>query len=347
MRLKEHLAHSLKLQPTPSPWPRMILSALSVGLPLLTGLALDDLQSAMYGSLFGFILILNDHFGPIERRILHLLTTYGFLLSGFLAGVMLADTPLLLMAGLFLMAFLLGKAKGMGLELERMLLFTTLQFLTASQSPGLKEAFIKPIFYSSISLTNYIFCLWLVYLVLKHAPNFQKSKRLEFKEAWKKKESNRYALTLAIMSCVGLWVALYFHIERGYWIVGTILIVMMPDRYQSLYKSFQRLLGTFIGVVIASLLMTTGKDPWVLVGFCTFAAFFAPLGLIKNYWLGNVFIASLILFFLEISNIHPHTGNFDIAVMRLIDIGLGCMLGIMGTFFAFPKIFKWRRIKND
>jgi uncharacterized membrane protein YccC len=338
MRLKHHLSQSLQLQPMPSPWPRMILSGLAVGLPLLVGWKRHELQIAIFGSLFGFIMILNDHFGPLSRRILHLITAWLFIITGVVVGMLLSSNMYLLMVAVFFMAYMLGKSKGLGLELERMLLFTTLQLMAASQQPEIKAHYIQAFFYSSFSLLSYLVCLCLVYLVMKHKPNFQKSKRQELKEAFSRKETNRYAITMAIMSCLGLWFAQYLHVERGYWVVGTILIVMMPDRYQSLYKSFQRLLGTLIGVIIASLLIKLGKDPLVLILLCSFAAFMTPYGQIKNYWLANVFIAGLILYFLEISNYQPHHGDFDLAILRLTDIGLGCLLGIIGTLIAFPDL---------
>lgn len=340
MHLKHHLSKSLQLQPTPSPWPRMILSALSVSLPLIVGFNRGELRIAIFGALFGFIMILNDHFGPLGKRVIHLITAYIFIITGYLIGMLLNEYYWLLMIALFSMSFLVGKSKGLGLELERMLLFTTLQLLAASQLPEIKTHYVLAFFYSTFSLFSYIVCLFLVYLILKHKTNFQKSKRQEFREALNRKDNNRYAITLACMTCLGLWLAQFLHMERGYWVVGTILLVMMPDRYQSLYRSFQRILGTLIGVILASLMMKLGKNPMILISFCTFAAFMTPYGQIKNYWLSNVFIAGLILFFLEISNFKPHHGDFDLAFLRLADIGLGCLLGSLGTIIAFPELFK-------
>jgi uncharacterized membrane protein YccC len=343
MQLKHHLAKSLQLQPLPSPWPRMILCSLSVTLPLVVGLIRQELQMASFGAFFGFMLILNDHFGPLGKRLIHLLTAYCFIISGFLTGILLSDHQWLIMITLFIMTFLLGKSKGLGLELERMLLFATLQLLGASQTPEIKSIYMQSFFYSLFSLACYIFNLCLVFLLMRHKTNFQKSKRQEFREALTKKETNRYALTMAVTACVGLTVAKFFHMERGYWVVGTIIIVMMPDHYQSLYKSFQRGLGTLIGVLGASLLMMFGKDPIILISFCAFAAFMTPYGQIKNYWVANVFIAGLILFFLEISKVAPGHGNFDLAIIRFIDIGLGCLIGIIGTLIAFPQILRHKK----
>lgn len=347
MHLKQHLSESLHLENTPSPWPRMVLSALSVSFPLIVGYARNDLSSAIYGALFGFIMILNDHFGPLKKRIFHLLVAYFFMISGFLLGILFASQVGLLIVGLFCFAFIIGKSKGFGFELERLLLFTTLQFLTASQTPHLHENFFPPMMYASLSLINYFFCLCLVYLLMKHEPNFApKSKRQLWREMMQKKGTNRYAFILASTACVGFSLAQYLNVERGYWVVGTILIVMMPSHRESFYKSFQRLFGTLLGVIIASLLIKVGRDPLILIPFCTLAAFFAPSGLMKNYWLGNLFIASLILFLLEISSNTHHRGDFDLAFLRLADIGMGCFLGIIGTVIAFPGMFKSDMFKS-
>ena len=337
MRLKEHLSHSLQLQPLPKPWPRMILCALSVTLPLIVGFYRQELRVAITGALFGFIMILNDHFGPLGKRTIHLITAFIFIITGFLLGMLLNDHQWLLLIALFASSYLLGKSKGFGLELERMLLFSTLQLLAASQTPDVKLYYMKALFYTSFSLCSYLVCLSMVFLIIKHPPMPQKSKRQELREALGKQESNRYALTMACMACLGLWIAQLLHVERGYWVVGTILIVMMPDRYQSHYRSFQRILGTMIGVVIASLMMKLGKDPVILISFCALAAFMTPYGQIKNYWVANVFIAALIMFFLEISASIPHVGEWDLAIMRIVDIGVGCLLGSLGTIIATPK----------
>ena len=340
MSLKHHISETLKLAPAPSPWPRMILCALSVTLPLIAGYLRQDQASAIYGALFAFTMILNDHFGPLKNRVLHLLSVFFFLACAFAFGLLISGSLPLVMISLFIMAFILGKSKGLGLELERLLLTSTFQLLTASQTPGLREHFLKPVAYASVSLLNYIVCLVLVFLVMRHAPNFQKSKRLELLEAIKKKDSIRYAFTLATISCLGLFLAHYFNLERGHWMVGTILIVMMPNKTLSFQRSFQRIFGTLLGGLIASLIIHFTDGPIWTITFCAVAAFLAPLGLIKNYWLGNTFIAAFILLFLDFGHPAPTDSDFQYAMVRLTDIALGCLVGAIGTLIAFPDSLK-------
>jgi hypothetical protein len=345
MRLSDHLKESLKLEAKPSPWPRMWLAGLSVGLPLLIGWWRAELHQAIFGSLFGFIMILNDHFGPFLRRVRHLLTAGTFILSGLFIGVLLQGQIELFLVVLFTLSILLGKAKGHGVELERMLLFTILQILAAAQNPHLVGNLLVPVKYGIISGGNYLVCLGVVYYFYRHKPNFQRSKWKSFKTMWRR-DSNRYALVMAVTASLGFSLAYQLNVERGYWVVGTILIVMMPDRYQGLYKSFQRLFGTLIGALLASSLMIMTENYLILIGLCTLAAFLAPYGLIKNYWLGNIFICGLILFLLDISMYQGRVQDFDLAILRLSDIAIGCLLGMLGTMAAFPgKRYKHRGMK--
>lgn len=338
MGIKDHISQSLKLSPAPSPWPRMFLCAFSVTLPLIVGYLRHDEPSAIYGALFAFTLILNDHFGPLKKRVIHLLTVFAFLASAFGLGLLIAGNLPLVMIALFIMAFILGKSKGLGLELERALLTSTFQLLAASQTPGLKEHFFKPVIYATFSLTNYIICLGLIYLVMRHTPNFQRSKREEFLEALRKKDTVKYAFTLATISCLSLFLAHYFKLERGHWMVGTVLIVMLPDKTLTFQRSFQRIVGTLLGGTIASIIIHYTDSPLLLISFSAVAAFLAPLGLIKNYWLGNTFIAAFILLFLEFGHHGPVVSDFQYAIVRLLDIGLGCMIGVLGTLIAHSKI---------
>jgi hypothetical protein len=338
MPYKEHLENTFKLNPAPTPIPRMVLCSLCTTLPLILGYILHQLPLAIFGGLFGLVLILNDHFGPLKQRIYHLIVTFIFLSLAFYVGAVVSSNNTLVALTLFLISFILGKSKDYGVELERLLLFMALQVLTASSSPEMKDQFWGLMLYCTFAFLNYIVCLTLVFLFSRHATEFMMSKRKTFKKIINQKQSTRFAFIFATTTTLGFILANALHISRGYWAVGTTLIIMVPNSTQSFYKSAQRLLGTFLGVVIAAFLVRFGHDPISLILFVLVAAYFAPLGLIRNYWVGNMYIAALILFLLEISSVN-HTGSFDLAVLRTLDIGLGCLLGIIGTFVNNPSIF--------
>lgn len=337
MPFKDHLDNTLKLATAPTPIPRMVLCSLCTTLPLILGYFSHQLPLSIFGGLFGFVLILNDHFGPYKKRIAHLSVTFVLLSLAFYVGAMISQNIPLTALSLFIMSFILGKAKDYGVELERLLLFMALQILTAAGSPTLAQHFPAILFYFFFAYINYLFCLTLLYFFLKSPEEFIQSKRKTLQKIFSQQHSTRFALIFAVTTTIGYLLANWLHIGRGYWVVGTTLIVMLPDTYKSFYKSIQRLLGTFLGVVAAAFLVQLGHDPLILILFVLVSAFFAPLGLLRNYWLGNIFIAALILFLLEISS--PDVkGSIDLAKLRTIDIALGCMMGIVGSLINDPSV---------
>lgn len=336
-KFKDHLDNTLKLTPVPTPVPRMVLCSLCTTLPLILGYFLHQLPLAIFGGLFGFVLILNDHFGPYKKRIAHLSVTFVLLSLAFYLGVMISQNIPLTAVSLFIISFILGKSKDYGVELERLLLFMSLQILTASGIPSLDAHIVGILSYSFFAFINYLLCLTLIYAYMKSPEEFIQSKRQTLQKIFSQEHSTRFALIFATTTTIGYLLANWLHIGRGYWVVGTTLIVMLPDTYKSFYKSIQRLLGTFLGVVAAAFLVQLGHDPLLLITFVLIAAFFAPLGLLRNYWLGNIFIAALILFLLEISS--PDVkGSIDLAKLRTIDIALGCMLGVIGSLINDPTV---------
>jgi MFS family permease len=337
MPFKDHLDNTLKLTPVQTPVPRMVLCSLCTTLPLILGYFLHQLPLSIFGGLFGFVLILNDHFGPYKKRIAHLTVTFIFLSLAFYLGAMISQNIPLTAISLFIISFILGKSKDYGVELERLLLFMALQILTASGSPSLAQHFPGILMYCFFAYINYLLCLTLVHFFLKSPEEFIHSKRETLQKIFLQKHSTRFALIFSITTTIGYLLANWMHIGRGYWVVGTTLIVMLPDTYKSFYKSIQRLLGTFLGVVAAAFLVQLGHDPILLIFFVLISAFFAPLGLLRNYWLGNIFIAALILFLLEISS--PDVkGSIDLAKLRTLDIALGCLLGVIGTLINDPSV---------
>jgi uncharacterized membrane protein YccC len=120
---------------------------------------------------------------------------------------------------------------------------------------------------------------------------------------------------------------------------------MIPDTIESLKRAFQRILGTILGVIIASWLTLVFPTTPALIIFAAIFSFFIPLGMFKNYWVGNVFIAGLIIIFLETSNIRPNP--IELSVMRITDISIGAFIGAMAILIwaAFEKV--WIKIKQN
>lgn len=149
----------------------------------------------------------------------------------------------------------------------------------------------------------------------------------------------------ALFSCVGYVVAKRLEFSHANWIVGTAIIVMLPDSYQSIYKSAQRVLGTTAGVLLAAAVLTYIHDPKLLIAFVFLMSFLMPHGLVKNYWVANIYIAAMILFFLEIAA--PQSiATHHLAYWRIVDIAIGCFIGVLAALVINPDILNKAFKKN-
>jgi uncharacterized membrane protein YccC len=328
--LKEHFENTIKLTPAPVPISHMVLCSITVIFPLIVGFNLNQLHFAIFGSLSALALSLNDHFGPLKKRITHLLITQVFLIAAFYLGAVLEGYYYLMGILIFSISFLLGKTKNHGVELERILVFSTLQILAASGIEGTHDIFPQILSYFILSLINYLLCLLLIQYFFQNRSELISSKRQIFTKVINQHESTRFALFFSFTVTAAYFLANYLHISRGYWVVGTTVLVMLPDSTQSFYKSAQRLIGTFLGVIIGAFFIQLNYSSTGLIFFCLMASSMTPLGLSRNYWIGNIFIAALVLFLLELSNPNP-LESIDLAILRVTDIAIGCLFGVLGT----------------
>jgi hypothetical protein len=339
MPFKEHLENTLRINPEPTPLFKMVLSALAITTPLIIGYINHQLFVSMFGALMGLVLYLNDHFGFLAVRLKHLAAAFILLLLSFYVGAFSFGNNYIIVGVLFILSFLVGKSKDFGIELERMMLFITLQFLTASSEPIFKIQIQPLMIYSLIAFLNYIFWASIIFSVSKHQVSPMISKRNTVKHIMTNNKSSYFPLVCAVFSCVGFMTAQFFKFSHANWIVGTALIVILPDSYQSIYKSAQRLVGTIAGVIIASAILTYIHDPKLLIVFVFLFSFLMPNGISKNYWVANIYIAALILLFLEIGapqSIETH----HLAFWRIVDIAIGSFIGVLAAIWIKPELIK-------
>lgn len=339
MALKEHIDNTFKIDPGPTPIFKMALSALSMSIPLLVGYFNNHLFVSMIGSLMGLLIYLNDHFGTFTIRIKHLIATFIFLSLAFALGAYSAGHNTIIIIVLFILSFLVGKSKDYGTELEKVMLFVTLQFLTASSSQIYKSELLPLLGYATLTFINYLVWASVIFIVTKHQVSPMTSKRETIKKIMSQNKTLKFPLICAVFACLGYLAAEALKFSHPYWIIGTYLIVILPDSYQSIYKSSQRLCGTIIGVVLSSIILTYIHDARILMAFVFLLAFFMPDGISKNYWVGNVYIAALIMIFLELGIPHS-TSSENLGFWRIVDIGIGSFLGVIAAIWIKPELIK-------
>ncbi len=151
----------------------------------------------------------------------------------------------------------------------------------------------------------------------------------------------RYAIRLTCSFLLGYLLIRYFHVQKGEWILLTSLFVSQPTYSETRRKLFQRILGTFSGVIggilIVQVLPTVPGQ--LLLMLASAYAFFVWLR--TNYAVAVIFIT---IFVLCAFNLISAQG---IAVMapRIIDTLIGAGLSILSIRLLWPD-WQYKRLPN-
>lgn len=137
----------------------------------------------------------------------------------------------------------------------------------------------------------------------------------------------RHAVRLAVTLAVTGTLAHILPLQRGYWMTLTAAIVLRPDFTTTLSRGFARILGTLVGVAVATALVLALPDtPRVLLAL---AIFFAAIGYITfqlNYALYTVTVTAYVVFILGLVGTPEHAAIVSRVVATLIG-GAIAMLG--------------------
>jgi uncharacterized membrane protein YccC len=144
--------------------------------------------------------------------------------------------------------------------------------------------------------------------------------------------TRRFAIRL--MACVGVAavVSEVLPLQRSYWVVLTVAIVLKPDFGSVFARAVQRGLGTVIGAVLgAVIIVLVPYGLWLLLPFGLLAALL-PYGRSRNFGLNAVFLTPLVVVLIDL--LAP--GGWRLAEDRLVDTLLGCAIVLLIGYAPWP-----------
>jgi uncharacterized membrane protein YccC len=149
-------------------------------------------------------------------------------------------------------------------------------------------------------------------------------------------ESRAFAVRLSLCMSVAEIARQYLPIERPYWVLLTVAIVLKPDFGSVFTRAVQRGAGTLLGVLLGSaLLAALPHDAWVLVAMAGFAALL-PWARNANFGLFSVFQTPVILLLLDVA-LPSEPGLIG---ARLTDTLIGCAIVLVFGYLLWPQT--WR-----
>ncbi len=159
-------------------------------------------------------------------------------------------------------------------------------------------------------------------------------------DAWRGRVIGRFSATFALrlMASVGVAGVLteLLPLQRSYWVVLTVAIVLKPDFGSVFARAVQRGLGTILGAVLGTVILAVVPyGPWLLIPFGILAALL-PYGQARNYGLFATFLTPLVVLLIDL--LAP-TG-WHLALDRLLDTVLGCAVVLLVGYAPWPA--SWR-----
>jgi uncharacterized membrane protein YccC len=146
----------------------------------------------------------------------------------------------------------------------------------------------------------------------------------------------RFAVRISVLTMLGVAVAKLYHLPHGYWLPLTTAIVLQPDYGSTRQRAVQRLAGTFIGSVAASLLLWLHLSPLVIAAAVTLTVFAFSFFIKRHYAVAVVFITLFVVLTTESTG--PVTVAFTIERLAVTLVGGALALG--AALYFWPA---WER----
>ncbi|WP_433256832.1 FUSC family protein [Streptosporangium sp. CA-135522] len=121
-------------------------------------------------------------------------------------------------------------------------------------------------------------------------------------------------------------------LERSYWLMLTVALVLKPDFGSVFARAVRRALGTLAGTLIGTVvLVVVPYGPALLVPIAVFAGLL-PYGMQRNWGLTSAFQVPLMLLLVDL----PSQGGPKLAEIRLVDTLIGCVIVLLLGYLPWP-----------
>jgi uncharacterized membrane protein YccC len=141
----------------------------------------------------------------------------------------------------------------------------------------------------------------------------------------------RHAVRVALVCGVDVALILLLHIDHGYWLLLTSLIVLQPHVSGTLRRGLERIGGTVGGGILAAVLAVMLHSQWMTAAVLFPLALLA-LAVLPVSYAGFVFFLTpaFVLAWL------PYSGDWQLALVRTVNTLAGAAISVLSMLFLFP-----------
>jgi len=146
-------------------------------------------------------------------------------------------------------------------------------------------------------------------------------------------------LRLVVCVAVAEAVSVLLPLERPYWIMLTVAVVMKPDFGSVFARAVQRGLGTVVGVLIGAAIVVVLPLGWPQIVALAILAGAMPIAIRRNYGLFSIFITPVIVILLELA----HSGDVGLIISRVTDTLIGSAIVLVIGYLPWPSTWRSAR----
>lgn len=326
--LSGELSHLLTVNRSKRPWHMPIIAAIAISFPVFVGAYFDALPSGIKASLGAMVILNTPLVGKLPYRLVTVMA-WGFAMSlCFALGLMAQHIPVLILPVFTLMAFgvvIFGRyyrqpppAGLFILMAGAIALFIPLPLEDIMPATGL--VMLGSGFAMVLSL------LYSLFLLATRPATPTPTYRYE-------PDTIAESVIVAAFVSLALFVTLILNLPNPYWAAVSCFLIIQGIQLRTVWiKQIHRLLGTIVGVVLASWMLSWDLSIWGVALMILVMMLFIETLVDRHYGLAVIFITPLTIFIAEYGSGLPFSEQaYQVVIQaRLYDTAIGCLVGLGG-----------------
>ncbi len=333
-RFNRHIESLWTLKETERRWHFPVLAGVCIGICLSVGQLLGQPMLGNIAS-FGALVILYFTHDTLEKRMLHLsVCALGFMLA-FSLQLLFSFHPIPSLISFFVVTFLAHFLSSYFDIPPPRNFFFIMAAAVATQIPfDLNEIPSQLGMFSFGILVSVVLAFFYSVLVAKESKSYLRIRP----------RKNRYTKTvesfvLGLAMVLALIVGYTIDKESPYWVpVSALAVLQGKDLLHTTERNLHRVLGTFLGMGIAWIILSLKLSPWWMVLLIASLQAIIELLIVRNYLFAVLFITPLTILLAETGRGFA-VDTTALIYARLIDTSLGAFIGLFTGYILHHKVW--------
>jgi hypothetical protein len=326
--IRGELSHLLTVNRSQRPWHMPIIAAIAISFPVFVGAYFGALPSGVKASLGAMVILNLPLVGKLPYRLVTVMA-WGFAMSlCFALGLIAQQIPILRLPVFTLIAFgivIFGRyyrqpppAGLFVMMASAIALFIPLPLGQVLPATGL--VMLGSGFALIMALLYSLFLLATRKIIPAPTHTYQPDIIIE-------------SMMVAGFVSLALLIAVMLEMSNPYWAAVSCFIIIQGIHLRTMWiKQFHRLLGTLIGVGLASWMLSWGLAIWGVAVAILIMMLCIETLVDRHYGLAVIFITPLTIFIAEYGSGLPFSPQAyqNVIHTRLLDTAIGCLVGLSG-----------------